>query len=481
MTVARQVAIGIAQKQDEMARRRAEEELRSNEARLRLAVEAAQLGIWDWNVLTGELVFSARAREIFGFAADTPVTVPRVRDATFPEDLPMTTEWSRRARNPAVREKVPYQFRIVRPDGAVRWIVAHGEVLFAHVGGIERAVRYAGTIQDFTAQKQTADALFQSETRLRLAIEVGRMGVWEYDLATETLVGSPELNRVLGFPPEARPSIVRLRSGYLPGEQERVRQAGQQALAVGNQHFEVEFRYRWPDQTLHWLMLRAEFVFRDGKVNRLVGLLTDVTHLKHAQEQQAFLINELNHRVKNTLATVQSLAVMTLKTKAPAEFVQAFSQRLVALSATHDLLTQSGWEHASLDDVIEVELKPYMSAQITLEPALAPLLLTPKAALSLGLVFHELATNAAKHGALSQNNGRLVVKWDRLEQRGRPHLSVSWRESNGPPPQAKRTAGFGSRLIQSSVTSELAGQISLSYPPTGFHAEIAVPMEALSP
>jgi PAS domain S-box-containing protein len=452
---------------------------RQFEARLRLAIEAAQLGIWDWNVLTGDMVYSARAKEIYGFDADAPVTFAQVRRATHPEDAPITAELSRRARDPAIREKKPYEFRIIRPNGSIRWILAHGEAVFAPVEGKLRAIRYAGTLQDITEQKRTADALLRSNTRLRIAIEAGKMGVWEYKPETESLVGSPELNRVLGFPPDSTPSIEQIRAGYPPGEQERLREIAQGALAGGQQSFEAEYRYRWLDQSVHWLLVRAEFVFRDGKVNRLIGIVTDITQLKHAQEQQAFLINELNHRVKNTLATVQSLAVMTFKTKAPAEFADAFSRRLAALSATHDLLTSSGWEHAQLDDVIEAELKPYMSSQILLERSAPAILLSPKAALSLGLVFHELATNAAKHGALSQSSGRLLVKWQRTMRGGRQYLSIAWREQDGPAPNTVRTAGFGSRLIESSITDELGGEIALNYPPTGFHAEIALPMRDL--
>ncbi len=449
------------------------------EARLRLAIEAAQLGIWDWNLLTNEMVFSARAKEIYGFDADAPVTFAQVCAATHHHDQPITAELSRRALDPATREKVTYEFRIVRPDGSLRWILAHGEAVFAPLDGAEKAIRYAGTMQDVTAQKRTADALSRSGTRLRIAVEAGKMAVWEYKPPTETLVGSPELNRVLGFPPDSTPSVEQIRAGYLPGEQERVRDAAQQALAAGQQSFEVEFRYRWLDQSVHWLLVRAEYVLRDGKVSRLIGIMTDITHLKQAQEQQAFLINELNHRVKNTLATVQSLAVMTLKTKAPAEFADAFSRRLTALSATHDLLTSSGWEYASLDDVIGAELKPYMSDQISLDPSPTRMLLKPKAALSLGLVLHELATNAAKHGALSQSGGRLLVKWRRSARDGRRCLSISWQERDGPPPQTARKAGFGSRLIEASITEELGGTIMLNYLSAGLHAEIELPIDNL--
>jgi PAS domain S-box-containing protein len=450
------------------------------EARLRLAIEAAQLGIWDWNLLSGELIYSARAKEIYGFPLDAPVTYDQVRAATHLEDRPATLDLTRRALDPAIREKASYQYRIIRPDGSIRWILAHGEAVFAAVDGREKAIRYAGTMQDITAQKRTETALLHSGTRLRLAIEAGKMGVWEYRPASDALIGSPELNRVLGFPPDSTPSVEQIRAGYLPGEQQRLRETAEHALAAGHQSFEAEFRYRWLDQSVHWLLVRAEFVFREGKVTRLIGIVTDITQLKHAQEQQAFLINELNHRVKNTLATVQSLAVMTSKTKAPVEFADTFSRRLTALSAAHDLLTSTGWEYALLDDVIKVELKPYMGAQIALEPSSSPILLKPKAALSLGLVFHELATNAAKHGALSQAGGHLDVKWERTERNARRYLSIDWREHNGPSPTAERTPGFGSRLIEAAITNELGGDITLDYATSGLHAAIVLPIDHLS-
>ena len=449
------------------------------ETRLNLALRAAQLGIWDWNLLTNEMVYSDRAKEIYGFDPACGVTFEQVRDATHPDDLPRTQELSRRARDPSIRDRTPYEFRIIRPDGSIRWVSAHGETVFARVGGAEKAVRYAGTIQDITERKRVADALVQSERRLRLAVEAGKMGIWEYDPATERLIGSPELNRVLGFPPGGSPTVTEIRSGYLPGEQDRLREAARRALAAGEQSFQVEFRYRSPDQTVHWLMLRAEFVVDDGKVSRLIGIVTDVSDFKRALEQQEVLVNEVNHRVRNTLATVQSLASMTLKTKSPSEFATSFSRRLTALSATHDLLTRSGWEHALLEDVVRVELSPFMSDRIALDTTCRPILLKPKAALSLGLVFHELATNAAKYGALSKASGQVGVRWQIRGGSGTAYLSIEWRETGGPLVKPPRKAGFGSRLIETSITKELEGDIRLHYPPSGVCAEMELRLEAI--
>jgi PAS domain S-box-containing protein len=452
-------------------------ERKKSDARLRLALEAAQLGAWDWNLLTNEMEYSERAKQIFGFPPAAPVTFEQVRDATHPEDLARTSEMSRRARDPAIREQVPYQYRIVRTDGKVRWVVAHGEAVFATVDGAERAVRYAGCIKDITAEREAADAAARSEARLRLALDAGKMGIWEYDIAATSLIGSPELNEVLGFDRAATPSIEQIRAGYLPGEQERVRAAARQAYEAGERQFELEFGYRWKDGTVHWLMVRAEFLSEGGKVDRLIGIICDISRLKHALEHQNFLINELNHRVKNSLAIVQSMALMTLKTQPPADFADAFTRRLAAFSATHDLLTRVAWERASLDDVIAAEIEPYSRSRFQLAPSSNPILLEAKAALNLGLAFHELATNAAKHGALTCSGGRVNISWRTAESGAGRSLFMVWEERGGPPPKLDRPPGFGSRLITSTIRTDLGGRVEFSYCAEGLRVELEVPIK----
>jgi len=198
----------------------------------------------------------------------------------------------------------------------------------------------------------------------------------------------------------------------------------------------------------------------------------DVTDRVLAEEQQRLLVDELNHRVKNTLATVQAIAAQTLRaTPDPSAFNQAFEARLLALSATHELLTATSWRSAALKDVIKVELQPYGGDRFT---AAGPDIdLAPTEALALGLIFHELATNAAKYGALSAARGRVAVTWslNRRDLAG-PLLELVWRETGGPrvEPPAKR--GFGSRLIERSLGS--AGSSVLEFHPDGVVCRISL-------
>src|SRR5690348_11120770 len=179
-----------------------------SEAHLELAVRAADLGIWDWDILGNTLNYSPRAREICGLPpGDEPLRLEQVQAHTHPEDLPRVHGMLLRALDPKVRERMPYEYRVVHEDGRVCWVVAHGEALFAPVDGEVRAVRYIGTLQDVSEWRRLRAALESSQARLHLAIEAGRMAVWEADLRNETVAGSPELNRLLGFPEGATPTM----------------------------------------------------------------------------------------------------------------------------------------------------------------------------------------------------------------------------------------------------------------------------------
>ncbi|MBS0409815.1 MAG: hypothetical protein JSR86_07865 [Proteobacteria bacterium] len=186
---------------------------------------------------------------------------------------------------------------------------------------------------------------------------------------------------------------------------------------------------------------------------------------ERAREHQRLLLNELNHRVKNTLSTVQSIALQTARqTGAPDAFMSAFEGRLLSLSKTHTALMNEEWEGASLRDVLESELLHYGEGRIELSGP--TVMLPPRAALALGLVIHELATNASKYGALSSPTGRVAVAW-RLDEEALP-LRLEWTERGGPVVTAPSRRGFGSRLIERSLVSELAGQVDTTYEADGF-------------
>jgi two-component sensor histidine kinase len=202
----------------------------------------------------------------------------------------------------------------------------------------------------------------------------------------------------------------------------------------------------------------------------------DITERKRAELRQQLLMDELNHRVKNTLATVQSIAAQLLKGTPD---VEAFDGRLVALSRTHDLLMRDSWEGASLRDLLLQEFAPYRSEEGTRFVVEGPDLgLNPKAALTLGMAFHELATNAAKYGALSKPAGQVRVTWDVLRASGPPALRLKWMETGGPPVQKREHKGFGSSLIERGVPLELEGEVRVDFDPSGLICTMEIPLAA---
>jgi len=213
-------------------------------------------------------------------------------------------------------------------------------------------------------------------------------------------------------------------------------------------------------------------VMADGEVSGVFVEGSDVTDRVLAERQQKLLVDELNHRVKNTLATVQAIASQTMRTTTnPQAFRESFESRLLALSATHDLLTATNWRAADLCDVLLVELRPFGESRYSADGPDVDLI--PAEAVALGLVFHELATNAAKYGGLSNADGRVDVTWTQADGR----LELTWRESGGPAVAAPTRRGFGSRLIEKSLEGQLAGHARLDFAPSGLVCTVAMPLK----
>jgi two-component sensor histidine kinase len=235
---------------------------------------------------------------------------------------------------------------------------------------------------------------------------------------------------------------------------------------------------REPDAPLEDVFLN--FVYqpiRDDQ-GRVVGIFVqghDVTNDVLAAERQKLMIDELNHRVKNTLATVQSIAIQTARSaEDPRAFAQTFQSRIMALSHTHDLLTQRLWEGAELRDVLRHETEAYGLSRVSvMGPSVS---LSPAQAVSLGMVFHELATNAAKYGALSVPEGRVIIDWSLADQHDR-RLRIEWREVDGPPVAQPERRGFGSRLIERNLKHDLAGSLEIDYAPAGLAVEMTVSLD----
>jgi PAS domain S-box-containing protein len=264
-----------------------------------------------------------------------------------------------------------------------------------------------------------------------------------------------------------------------PEDVERVLTVWAETRARG-EGYQIECRFRRRDGVYRWYMVRADPMSAAGKVLAWVGTSIDIHDLKGAEERQALLINELNHRVKNTLATVQALAAQILQASPePEHFREGFEDRLIGLAQAHDLLTAGKWAGAPLSEVVDRALAPWCSARI--EAGGPDVWLDPQQALSISMALHELATNAAKYGSLSRPTGKVIIGWTREPRGAGDVVRLHWSERGGPVVTPPLRRGFGSRLLERGLGRELQGSVALDFLPEGASCEITFPLHESSP
>ena len=365
---------------------------------------------------------------------------------------------------------------VENPDGK-RWVA---RVSIAPLWGEDGAV--AGAINcfsDATHEHEMHRALARQQHTFDLAMVASQMGTWRYTLADNICVYDENAQRLYGLS-EARflHDEAGVATKFHPADMDHMWERVSKALdPEGDGRYEVEYRVKQPDGTWRWLSAWGLVEF-DGqgpgrKPVAIAGASRDLTELKRAEELQRLLVNELNHRVKNTLATVQSLVVQTLRGAVDLGSARrVIDARIVALAGAHDLLTSRSWSGADVTEVVARALKPFAGGRFVIDgPSFD---LSPKQTLALSLALHELATNAAKHGALSQPGGCVTLCWDQRD--GELHLN--WRESGGPAVVAPTRRGFGSRLLEEALVHDLGGSTSLSFAPDGVQCSITAALGA---
>jgi PAS domain S-box-containing protein len=377
---------------------------------------------------------------------------------------------------------------IEKPDGSRMTISASIDPLRNAAGEVVGAVN---CFIDITERKRMDAALAQSrlhsleqEQRLAATYEHAAIGITEVAPDGQLLRVNEATCAITGYSREELTAGKLFRFTH-PDDADPDREGFRKQISGDLEFYSVEKRLVRKGGRVVWLSVRSSPVrANDGRLLYVVRVVQDITERKAAEQRQKLLIDELNHRVKNTLATVQSLASQTARAAlTPEAFRERFEGRLIALSKAHDQLTVHHWESADLRELLSQSFAPYVSAgpeRIVLRGE--DVVLRPRAVVTLAMAVHELTTNAAKYGALSVPGGRIEVRWAPFAGAdGRQNLRIDWVEQGGPPAVEPPQRGFGSRLIEGSIAAELGGKAHLTFAPEGLRCEIVFPLDAAKP
>ena len=457
-------------------RKRAEQALAESEERLRQVQEAARIGSFDFDRTTNNAIASPEYLDLYGLPHDRSGSFSYENwiSLVHPDDGPRIKAETRAAVTDPSRDQLEYDFRIIRADTQeTRWITARIKLIRDPRGHF---VRSLGAQWDVTARKDSETALRESEARFRHMADSAPALIWMSDETGQIVFANLHYEYIFG-----RPATEMLDDGWRdvvhPEDLPAFENGFFEAFAA-RRPYQTEARVRDGNGAVRWL--RCECVPRFDDAHRFLGYTgcnVDITEAKVAEERRDLLIHELNHRVKNTLATVQSIASQTLRNaETAAEAKEAIEGRLLALSRAHDVLTRESWEGADLSEIAEQALAPYANPhEDRLHLKGSWVRVPPRMALALAMALQELATNAVKHGSLSNAAGEIRLTWH-VEQGNPARLHLRWEESGGPPVHAPTRRGFGSRLIERSLAHDLDGKAQIEFRSGGVVCSVDAPL-----
>jgi PAS domain S-box-containing protein len=369
-----------------------------------------------------------------------------------------------------------YPARLVAKDGSLRHVLISSSVCFRDGGFVNTRC----FTLDVTDKIRAEAALREAQERLTVTYENLLAGIAEVDASGRFLRVNEAFVKISGYEREellTRSFFDITHPDDVEQERERYRAQVDGELAA----YTLEKRYVRKDGRIIWVEVNGSTVrTEDGDFRYGVRMVQDVNDRKLAEEQKKLLLAELNHRVKNTLATVQALAAHTARnSSSPEDFQRRFEPRLLALSAAHDRLTNNDWRGTNLADIVAGELLAHRGTGPRVTAQGPDVLLLPRVSLALSMGLHELATNALKYGALSVPEGRVDVRWE-LGHDGEPSspisLRINWTESGGPPVKKPESQGFGSRLLRVTA-AELRGVVTVEWNRAGLIWELVFPLD----
>ncbi|SFB59116.1 PAS domain S-box-containing protein [Rhizobium sp. NFR07] len=462
---------------------KAEAAVRESEARMRQFGEASSDVIWMRDARSLQWDYLSPAFEtIYGLP---------VHEALAGDDLQTWTNLIVEEDRERVREgickvcageQITMEFRVRRPDGGVRWLRDTDFPIHGPSGEVERI---GGIGQDITEMKRAQDQLEQNEERLRSAVEVGRLGLWDWNVLTGEVHWSDEHFRMEGYAVgEVNPSyeawVARIHPDDLQVSEEAV-----QAAMQNHTEFVHEFRTLHPDGSEHWLSGRGRFFYDEAaRPVRMIGSMIETTERRTWEDRQKVLVAELQHRTRNLIGVVRSMADKTARASTDfPDFRARFRDRLDALSRVQGLLSRlNDVDRVTFEDLLHTELAAMgvTSDKVTLNGPNG-VRLRSSTVQTLAMALHELATNAVKYGALSQPDAHLQIAWsfEAAGDKGKPWLHIDWRERGvvmAAEGSAPRGTGQGRELIEQALPYQLSAKTTYTLGPDGVHCVISIPV-----
>jgi PAS domain S-box-containing protein len=468
-TIARQLALAVS-------RHQSEEELRASEQRFRLMSEHAPVMIWMSDA-QGHCLHLNRMLRAFWGVDEAGIADFDWSKTIHPDDAPGIYQlMSKAVEN---QESVTLKGRYANAVGQYRMLQTDAR---PRLSGTGEFLGMIGVNVDITEREEADRALRESEQRFRNAVEAAPSGMIMIDREGRIVLSNAQAEKLFGYargemvgqkiemlvPERFRGGHPDHRRGYHEHPTSRFMGLGRDLFARRKDGSELPVEIGLsPFETAEGLMALAAIV--------------DISDRKKAEAHRELLIAELNHRVKNTLSTVQSLALQTFKDPSRNDAVKTFEARLMALSSAHDVLTRENWESAGLREVVEQAISPHRSEpdrRFTIDGP--EVRLAPKSALAIAMGLHELCTNAAKYGALSRATGQVSITWEVEQGNPSPQLRLQWQEHGGPVVKVPARRGFGSLLVEKLLASDLNGKVVLSYAPEGVRCSIVAPLRGPS-
>ena len=453
-------------------RKRIEQALQVSEERLRFALDAARAGAWSRDLRTDALTWSEGAYRLYGVdPSRTPLTHADWEQRIHPEDLPGAAE----AIKKAISGQTPdYQaeFRVIPTPGTVRWL--------ASIGRVEREgdgvpIRLSGINLDVTARKEAEEVLAAAHRQFQAILDNTSALIYAFDLEARFILANAAVATLLKSTPAQL--VGKRRHKFMPRAiADRLDEHDRLVIETGKT-LEFEEYSELKERPITWLTTKFPLRGPDGQIYGVAGISADITERKQREDQIGLLMREVNHRAKNLLAIVQSVAFHTARTADPNDFANRFSDRIQALAANQDLLVNSQWLGVELSALVRVQLAHFqelIGRRVTIDGP--PMRISPSAAQCIGMALHELATNAGKYGALSNDAGKVQIVWSiGRDGAGKECFYLDWTESGGPSVQAPTKCGFGTTVISVVPKKQLKAEVIHEYEPTGVSWSLTCP------